>query len=108
MKAFDEHRRENLPEIAQHYGLVHQLDQLYEEGEEMLEALRSVIDNGPDEKRANHLIEEIGDVMNVAEQIAFLLEREDLLEFYRSFKIQRQLRRIKEESHIPDVLGVDF
>ena len=64
MKAFDEHRRENLPEIAQHYGLVHQLDKLYEEGEEMLEALRSVIDNGPDEKRANHLIEEIGDVFH--------------------------------------------
>lgn len=95
MKEFEDYTLRNLPRIAQHYGLERQLDKLFEEGEEMLEALREVMDNGPDEKRADHLIEEIGDVLNVADQIAYLLERQELLEFYRAYKIQRQLRRIR-------------
>lgn len=95
MKEFDEYTRRNLPRIAQHYGLDHQLRKLFEEGEEMLEALRDVLDNGADEKRADHLIEEIGDVFNVGEQIALLLDREEYLAMSRAFKVNRQLRRMR-------------
>lgn len=97
MKEFDEYTRRNLPRIAQHYDVEHQLKKLYEEGEEMLEALRDVMDNGKDEKRVDHLIEEIGDVFNVAEQIALLLDREDLLSMSRAYKVERQLRRVRQE-----------
>lgn len=95
MKEFDEYTRRNLPRIAQHYGLDHQLRKLFEEGEEMLEALRDVLDNGADEKRTEHLIEEIGDVFNVGEQIALLLDREEYLAMSRAFKVNRQLRRMR-------------
>lgn len=95
MKEFDEYTRRNLPRIAQHYGVEHQIKKLYEEGEEMLEALRDVMDNGADEKRTEHLIEEIGDVFNVAEQIALLLDREEYLAMSRAFKVNRQLRRMR-------------
>ena len=95
MKEFDEYTRRNLPRIAHHYGPDHQIRKLFEEGEEMLEALRDVIDNGKDEKRIDHLIEEIGDVFNVGEQIALLLDREDLLTMSRAFKVNRQLRRMR-------------
>lgn len=95
MKEFDEYTRRNLPRIAQHYGVEHQIKKLYEEGEEMLEALRDVMDNGRDEKRIDHLIEEIGDVFNVAEQIALLLDREEYLAMSRAFKVNRQLRRMR-------------
>lgn len=110
MKEFEDYTRRNLPRIAHHYGPDHQLRKLYEEGEEMLEALRDVMDNGRDEKRIDHLIEEIGDVFNVADQIALLMDREELLPMYRAFKVNRQLRRIREEEiepH-PDILGADF
>ena len=96
MKEFKRYTKQNLPQIAAHYGLDHQLRKLFEEGEEMLEALREVIDNGPDEKRADHLIEEIGDVFNVGEQIALLLERTDYLTMSRAFKVNRQIRRMNQ------------
>ena len=112
MKEFEDYTRRNLPRIAHHYGPDHQLKKLFEEAEELLEALRDVMDNGADEKRADHLIEEIGDVFNVGEQIALLLDREDLLTMSRAFKVNRQLRRIQKENLIsephPDILGADF
>ena len=112
MKEFEDYTRRNLPRIANHYGPDHQLKKLFEEGEEMLEALRDVIDNGKDEKRVDHLIEEIGDVFNVGEQIALLLDREEYLAMSRAFKVNRQLRRIQKENLIsephPDILGADF
>lgn len=95
MKEFKRYTKQNLPQIAAHYGLDHQLRKLFEEGEEMLEALRDVLDNGADEKRADHLIEEIGDVFNVGEQIALLLDREEYLAMSRAFKVNRQLRRMR-------------
>lgn len=95
MKEFEDYTHRNLPRIAQHYGVEHQIKKLYEEGEEMLEALRDVMDNGKDEKRIDHLIEEIGDVFNVAEQIALLLDREEYLAMSRAFKVNRQLRRMR-------------
>lgn len=95
MKEFKRYTKQNLPQIAAHYGLDHQLRKLFEEGEEMLEALRDVMDNGRDEKRIDHLIEEIGDVFNVAEQIALLLDREEYLAMSRAFKVNRQLRRMR-------------
>lgn len=95
MKEFEDYTRRNLPRIAQHYGPDHQIRKLFEEGEEMLEALRDVIDNGKDEKRIDHLIEEIGDVFNVGEQIALLLDREEYLAMSRAFKVNRQLRRMR-------------
>lgn len=95
MKEFEDYTRRNLPRIAHHYGPDHQIRKLFEEGEEMLEALRDVIDNGKDEKRIDHLIEEIGDVFNVGEQIALLLDREEYLAMSRAFKVNRQLRRMR-------------
>ena len=95
MKEFEDYTRRNLPRIAHHYGPDHQLKKLFEEAEEMLEALRDVLDNGKDEKRIDHLIEEIGDVFNVGEQIALVLDREDLLTMSRAFKVNRQLRRMR-------------
>lgn len=47
MKEFDEYTRRNLPRIAQHYGVEHQIKKLYEEGEEMLEALRDLTSSPP-------------------------------------------------------------
>lgn len=95
MKEFKRYTKQNLPAIASRYGLDHQIRKLFEEGEEMLEALRDVIDNGKDEKRIDHLIEEIGDVFNVGEQIALLLDREEYLAMSRAFKVNRQLRRMR-------------
>lgn len=112
MKEFEDYTHRNLPRIAQHYGLDHQLRKLFEEGEEMLEALRDVLDNGADEKRTEHLIEEIGDVFNVGEQVVLLMNGEEYLEMSRAFKVNRQLRRIQKENLIsephPDILGADF
>ena len=87
---------EKLEKICQHYGIRKQLKKLSEEVFELQEA---VIDNEWDvDGNTDHIAEELADVMVLWEQIRLHYDvpiqggRDIMME-----KVERQLKRIKEE-----------
>lgn len=85
-------RMTDLMDIANHYGLKHQLVKCKEELGELIEAIDSL------DERA--IIEEIADVEIMTEQIKQLMCADRVVDLYKDYKIARQLRRIaKEQSH---------
>lgn len=85
-------RINDLTNIADHYGLEHQLGKCKEELNELIEAIDSL-----DEKA---IVEEIADVEIMTEQLKYLMRTEPSVEIYKEYKIARQLRRIsREQSH---------
>lgn len=82
-------RMTDLMNIANHYGLKHQLVKCKEELGELIEAIDST--NG------EAIIEEIADVEIMTEQLKQLMCVEKVVELYKDYKIDRQLRRITEE-----------
>lgn len=85
-------RMHDLTNIANHYGLKHQLVKCKEELGELIEAIDSL-----DEKA---IVEEVADVEIMTEQLKYLMRTEPSVEIYKDYKIARQLRRIsREQSH---------
>lgn len=83
---------EDLKYIADHYGSKHQLGKCKEELGELIKAIDSMNDEA--------IIEEIADVEIMTEQLKHLMCVEKVVELYKDYKIDRQLRRIaKEQSH---------
>lgn len=82
-------RMHDLMDIANHYGLEHQLGKCKEELGELIEAIDSANDEA--------IIEEIADVENMTEQLKQLMCAGRVVELYKDYKIARQLRRIAEE-----------
>lgn len=85
-------RMTDLMDIANHYGLKHQLVKCKEELGELIEAIDSMNDEA--------IIEEIADVENMTYQLKHLMCADRVVDLYKDYKIARQLRRIaKEQSH---------
>ena len=85
---------EKVKEIAEHYGLKNQLRQLAEECCEL-----SVESSHSSRKGTTvKIIEEIGDVMLMIEQVIYLAKIDKCdIEDCINYKINRQLKRIEEE-----------
>jgi len=82
----------DLMDIANHYGLKHQLVKCKEELGELIEAIDSMNDEA--------IIEEIADVENMTYQLKHLMCADRVVDLYKDYKIARQIRRIaKEQSH---------
>ena len=80
---------EDLKYIADHYGVEHQLGKCKEELNGLIEAL--------DGNSDTHLAEEIADVEIMISQIKYLRDIPDeQVDVVKKYKIQRQLRRIKD------------
>lgn len=85
-------RMHDLTNIANHYGLKHQLVKCKEELGELIDAIDSTNDEA--------IIEEIADVEIMTEQLKQLMCAGRVVELYKDYKIARQLRRItREQSH---------
>ena len=82
-------RMQDLINIANHYGLEHQLGKCKEELGELIEAIDSTNDEA--------IIEEIADVEIMTAQLKQLMRADRVVELYKDYKIARQLRRIAEE-----------
>ena len=88
-------RMTDLMNIANHYGLKHQLVKCKEELGELIEAIDSMNDEA--------IIQEIADVENMTYQLKHLMCADRVVELYKDYKIARQLRRIsREQSHEHD------
>lgn len=81
---------EDLKKIAEHYGLNHQKIKLIEEMAELTQAICK--------GRDLSIIDEIADVEIVLEQVKYLMGINPDVEAQRMFKINRQLKRIENES----------
>ncbi|MBR6102656.1 MAG: hypothetical protein IKP95_09520 [Ruminococcus sp.] len=92
--------------IALHYGETPQLKMMIEESAELTQSIckmfRSV--KGSDGKLPvevrNHYIEELADVLIMAEQLMILLDARESTYLYNTmrFKLRRQLDRIEKEA----------
>lgn len=83
-------RMQDLKNIANHYGLKHQLVKYKEELNELIEALGGSSDT--------HLAEEIADVEIMISQIKYLRNIPDeQVDVIKQYKISRQLTRIAKE-----------
>lgn len=80
-----------LNKIADFYGFKHQLLKLREEANELIEAID---DYDTTEPRRKHLLEEMGDVYNVLDEITYLLKAEDEIADDRNYKVDRTLKRM--------------
>jgi hypothetical protein len=97
---------ERLNNIAKHYGLHRQEEQLIEE---MAELTKAIIDkrryeNGTLYKTKSQsalerdIVEELADVKIVLEQLTYLMGAQDMVENWMEYKVDRELRRISEKS----------
>ena len=86
--------REGLRVLACHYRLYNQLNKTNEELQELHEAIEGYI-NGDD--TVEHILEEIADVEVMTAQLKLLLDGEMEVEKIKVFKVNRQLKRIKNE-----------
>lgn len=83
---------DNLTAVADHYGLNAQLEKTLEEMEELYIAIHSRTFSGE-----GGIYEEIADVYNMLDQIAYLTNREEAIQDIAEQKMIRTLDRIKEE-----------
>lgn len=84
--------------IAEHYGFDRQCDKLIEEMSELLVAITHM--KKKDENCADHysnFIEELGDVLIIAEQLKILLPHHDrtALDESISYKLNREMKRME-------------
>lgn len=86
----------SIRKIAEHYGLRHQLLKLREEARELIDALDEFDHSNPE--AIDHIVEEAADVHVVTQQIVFLLDAQEAFEEMQSFKVHRQLKRMKDEA----------
>ena len=80
-------------QIAEHYGLLHQLHKMREELLEAVEAVDDYIADPTEENKA-HMAEELADVSLMTDQIAHLAAIRRAIHRQKEFKMTRQLVRI--------------
>lgn len=92
-------------EIARFYGQEHQARKCKEECLEVIDAINDILAlradshhsmNNSDEKY-EHLAEEISDVRIMLDQIEHLFGLLDRCEYWRAYKLDRQMTRIRQE-----------
>lgn len=101
-----ESQKQKIQSIADHYGFRKQSMMMIEECSELQKAickwhrergdLRRSESSGCDERTA--IIDELADVIIMANQISYLLSAEDEVSEQIEFKLDRQLRRMEEEN----------
>lgn len=93
---------ENIRAIADHRGFNAQATKLVEEMAELTVAIMHLNRKDAPEKRKAEFIEELGDVLIIAEQIVSLLKPQERIYLSDSieFKIDRELNRIRNEKRI--------
>ena len=96
---------EKLLKIINHYGVMPQLKYIHSEYFELDEAIISyendpeVRDEETEENYKRNIAEELADVMVMLKQLQYYYEISDKqIEDIMNFKIDRQLKRIKEEN----------
>lgn len=88
----------DIQEIAEYYGLISQMGVLQEECSELIKAASKYLRYGTDEKK-NDIAEEIADVEIMMEQIKYLLNLYDDVQFCRKHKLVHTLDRIKRNTN---------
>lgn len=93
-------QKASIKQIADHYGIQHQVDKAFEELDELKEELAAYyfrfLDND-DKTNTLGIIDEIADVKIMLAQLEYLLEIEKDVHARVWFKIKRQLERIRKE-----------
>ena len=90
--------KKTLQEVATHYGKDLQLIKAQEElGEAVAAIARYQIT--PNDKHWNELVGEIADAYNMLDQVVFLLQAENTVNFVREHKMLRQVLRIRKEAN---------
>lgn len=84
--------------VANHYGKPHQLEKLQEECGELWGAVHEYVKSEYEAPKREHMIEEMADVLVMAEQIMYLENIADEVEKVAKEKINRQIKRIEEEN----------
>ena len=97
-------QREDLTQIADHYGMLRQITKLCEEINELQRAANQAIielvcDSKLSRTITDNLVDEMADVSIMIEQITYLLGTADEVEQRIEFKINRQLERIAAEAN---------
>lgn len=90
--------QDELVTIARYYGYESQSRQLIEEMAELIQAINKRWREEDEIKQAvatYHVVEEIADVEVCLEQIKWLLDCNDAVEYFKEEKIKRQLERMK-------------
>lgn len=90
--------QDELVKIAEHYGYESQSRQLIEEMAELIQAINKrwrVKSEVQQAIETYHITEEIADVEICLEQMKWLLDCQDAVEYFKEEKIKRQLERIK-------------
>ncbi len=87
---------DSIKRIANHYGLKHQIGKAKEEVQELYTAL---LDYQEDDSRENlkAIITEIADVEIMTAQLKYLLDVKEKVNKEKTYKINRQLKRIERE-----------
>lgn len=93
-------QKASIKQIADHYGIQHQVDKAFEELDELKEELAAYyfrfLDNN-EEISLVGIIDEITDVEIMLEQLKYLLKIQKEVHAHIWFKTNRQLERIREE-----------
>jgi NTP pyrophosphatase (non-canonical NTP hydrolase) len=102
----------DIEELATHYGYDCQSRQLIEEMAELTQAINKlwrkelyfgnhplvcVLDDIKDTDNYKNIVEEIGDVEIMLEQVKYLLDCRERVEESKDYKIMRELRRISRK-----------
>lgn len=101
-----ESQKQKIQSIADHYGFRKQSMMMIEECSELQKAIckwhrergNSFLSESSDCDERTAIIDELADVIIVAKQIAYLLSAEDEVSEQIEFKLDRQMRRMEEES----------
>lgn len=91
---------EKIQYIADHYGLAAQLAQTREECAELIVATSKLDRAKTDAERrraTDHVTEEMADVAIMLRQLRYLLDNNTALQLLTEQKLNRQIRRIREE-----------
>lgn len=99
--------KETIKAILDHYGQLCQLNKTVEESGELQQAsvtlfylIRNYQGNDKNElvtRAIDHLAEEIADTQIMCEQMMFSFDLEKRVEEWKSFKLDRQMKRIAKE-----------
>lgn len=92
--------RSDLLKIINHYGINHQLKYIHSEYYELDEAILNYLNKSTPLNRL-HIVEELTDVLIMLNQIKYYFDiKDEEIEEFELYKIERQLRRIDEDERI--------
>ena len=91
---------QRIKQIADHYGVLNQLEMMIEESAELTQAICKLrrVNSGEGYKKAyKNLKEELADVIVVAKQLRYMIGKDDIDRIINE-KLDRQMRRISDEN----------